>query len=341
MEFDAAAPAPATDEAMPTVAEPTSEATSDDAYGAVFDRLMGDDPEEAAEEAPKQAEVAEEAPEPAVDDDPVPTDLPVEIRDAWKNIPPEARRAVTDGYREMAKKVSEQGRLVQGIAPIRDVLVEAGKTIPSLMNMTPQQVAAEVLQLSNISHQFNTQPVETIMGLIEKHGLKQAVSQALGGQEITQDARHVATLQNEIRTLQQQLQRVADPEYLRAQVSQFTSQERVMGDLEAFSAKAEHWASVEQHLPDVIPLVQKQLGANAAPADVLAKAYDLALSIYLPDAKAQQQPAAQAQAVADPKKAESVLKAKSVNVSGRPNGSQRQLSEDEAMAAIYDRAHRK
>ena len=342
MEFDAAAPAPVSAEVLAPADIVTPD--EDDDLGAAWDRIAADDdaPSEAEPELeaePADDEVAETAADPQVDA--APSDLPLALKTAWGALTPEVRDAVAKSHREMSQKLAEQGRLVQGITPIRDVLVEAAKTSPQLMNMTPQQVASEIMQLAKVSNDLSVRPVETIIGVIERYGIGQAVAQALGGQPVTQDAKIVPALQGEIRALQQQLQRVADPEFLRAQVSQVTAQERAFSDLQAFSAKADHWGEVEQYLPDVIPLVQKQLGPDASTKDVLSRAYDLALSIYVPDAKAKAAPAQPAQAASDPKRAEAVLKAKSVNVTSRPNGKQRELSEDDMLSAAYDRIHSK
>jgi len=95
------------------------------------------------------------------------------------------------------------------------------------------------------------------------------------------------------------------------------------------------------HLPKVIPLVKEQLGESASAQDVLSRAYDLALSIYLPDAKATPQTAPEATPAADPKKAEAAIRAKSINVTGKPSGATRELSDRERMSATYDRLMRK
>lgn len=42
--------------------------------------------------------------------------------------------------------------------------------------------------------------------------------------------------------------------------------------------------------------------------------------------------------VPDPKRTDAVLKAKSINVTGKQSGKARDLTEDEALAAAYDRA---
>lgn len=338
MDFDAAVQTPATDEAMPDqIAPEATEASEDDALSSVYDKLMGGD--DAASEAEPEQE-AEPAPEAVAEPvEPVPTDIPVALQKHWAKMDPEAREAVVNSQREMSRKLSEMGRVASGLEPIKSVLVKASQEMPALAGMRPDQVAQEVMQLAKISQQFSDKPLETLVGLAKQHNMVDALRQALGGQP--QEAGQTAALQNEIRALKQQFSRVADPEYLREQVSAVTQQERVMGDVQTFAQTAEHWADVEDHMPKVIPLVRERLGEGASAKDVLSQAYDLALQIYLPEAKAKAQAADEAAKVPDPERIKAVTKAKSVNVTGRPNGSTRELSEEEALAAVYDRVMRK
>jgi hypothetical protein len=262
----------------------------------------------------------------------------VALRKHWGALPEDAREAVLSSQREMSRKLSDMGRQVQGISPIRDVLVSAAKDIPALMNMRPEEVAQEVLSLAKISGDFRTKPLETFIGLAQKHGMVDALRQALGGNP--QAAQDTASLQNEIRTLKQQLSRAADPEFIREQVSAVTQQERVLSDVQAFAAQQEHWAEVEAFMPKVIPLLREAM-PDASGKDVLARAYDLALQTYRPDLKAKAQAAVEAAIQPDPERIQAALKAKSVNVTGRTSGKAREMSEDEAYAAVYERASRK
>ena len=78
---------------------------------------------------------------------------------------------------------------------------------------------------------------------------------------------------------------------------------------------------------------------QASATDILKAAYDAAVSRLVPEAsKAQVEDASATDAEQpDPEKTKAALKAKSVNVKSTPNGKQRVLSEDEALAATWDR----
>ncbi len=337
MDLEATAQALVTETALPEqVAAPeTVEAEPD--YGAVYDKITADSPVEAAEPAPEAAK-APEAPAPAPEAVDAPTDVPVALRKHWQGLPEEARDAVLTSQREMSRKLSDMGRQVQGIAPIRDVLVEAAKANPAIMNMRPDELARDVMELAQYSAAFKSRPVETFMALAQKHGMTDALRQAFGGQP--QAAQETATLQNEIRALKQQLSRAADPEFIREQVSAVTMQERVISDVQGFASQQEHWSEVESFMPKVIPLVRDAM-PDASAKDVLARAYDLALQTYRPDLKAKAQAAVEAAAAPDPERAKAAIQAKSVNVTGRTTGQARELTEEERYAAAYDRAVRK
>lgn len=334
MDLEATAQALVTETALPEQVASSEPAEPD--YGAVYDKIT-EAPVEAAE-APQEAPEPEVAPEPAQEAVDAPTDVPVALRKHWSALPEDARDAVLSSQREMSRKLSDMGRQVQGISPIRDVLVSAAKDIPALMNMRPEEVAQEVLSLAKVSADFRTKPLETFIGLAQQHGMVDALRQALGGN--AQGAQETASLQNEIRALKQQLERAANPEFIREQVSAVTQQERVLSDVQAFAAQQEHWAEVEAYMPKVIPLLREAM-PDASGKDVLARAYDLALQTYRPDLKAKAQAAVEAAAQPDPERIQAALKAKSVNVTGRTTGKARELTEDEAYAAVYDRVSRK
>lgn len=341
MELEATAPALAPETALPEPVASTETTEAEPDYGAVYDKLTAEEPAEAPKEAKSEPEKAVEAPEgvesapEAVD---APTDVPVALRKHWTALPEDAREAVLASQREMSRKLSDMGRQVQGISPIRDVLVSAVKELPALGNMRPEQVAQEVVQLAKISADFRSRPLETFLSLAKQHNMTDALRQALGGQP--QAAQETATLQNEIRALKDQLSRAADPEFIRQQVSAVTTQERVLSEVQAFAAKQEHWAEVESLLPQFIPAIREAM-PGASEKDVLERAYETALQLKRPDLKAPAKAAVEAAPQPDPERTQAAIQAKSVNVPARTSGKPRELTEEEAYSAVYDRAARR
>lgn len=335
LEATAQALAPETASTEPVASTETTESEPD--YSAVYDRLTEEPPKEAepapekAVEAPAEAETAQAATD-------APTDVPVALRKHWTALPEDAREAVLSSQREMSRKLSDMGRQVQGISPIRDVLVGAVKELPALANMRPEEVAQEVVSLAKISADFRSKPLETFLTLAKQHNMVDALKQALGGQP--QAAQETAQLQTQIRALQDQLSRAADPEFIRQQVSAVATQERVMTEVQAFAAKQEHWAEVEPLLPQFIPAIREAM-PGASEKDILARAYETALYLKRPDLKAPSVAAVEAAAQPDPERTQAAIQAKSVNVPNRTTGKPREPTEDEAYSAVYDRAARK
>lgn len=337
-------------EAMPEAATPEAQ-TEDQELEAIYDAAL-ESPEK-PEEAPQEAEAVETAEQPedqendasdAVeepDDEPeevtpAPSELPKAIRDAWKDIPEGARTAFLESQREMSRKLGEQGRLIQGIAPIRDVLVDAAQKIPALAQMRPQEVAQEVMQLAQISGRFKSDPVNTMMGLIRQHGLEQAVSQALSGQQPQQTALRENQLLQKIDRLERQLTQVASPEYVRQHVEQYTTQTQVASTVNEFASQAEHWADVEADMPRYIAAVQA-MQPNASAMDTLRDAYELAVSRQVPSAKAKTtKPAPQAAPVPDPEQVKAAQKAKSINARSATSGKPRALTEEQELARVWE-----
>lgn len=334
MTIEAAAPAPVTD--TPIVA-----ADIDAELMEIYNR-DSKSPEFKEEQAEPAAEASVDTPAdpPAetVAEVEMPRELPLSLKPHWSSIPEAARAELLEAQREMGRKLSEQGRLVSGIAPIRDVLSQAVKDLPELSDMRPADVAREVFELAKISAQFKANPADTIIGLIQKHNIGATVLEKLSGQP---QSGNTDALMAEIGRLKEQLGKVADPQYLRQTFSQITTETQVSNVIEEFASGEgkDHWAAVEDHMPNAIQFIQAKLGPGASPRDVLAQAYQLAVSQFVqPPPQAPVQEAAPAAAVvADPLKAEAARQAKSVNVSGKPTA-ERVLTEDELLLKVYNRA---
>lgn len=335
MSIDATADALAADTAAP--AEVSMEAE----LGAVFDKLNTPEEPNAPTEQPEIAEVeqveAVEEPETEVqvEEVEVPSGLPVELRDKWKAIPSEARDAILKDRDGLHRKLSDMGRQVQGIAPIRDSLVQAVEKFPFLADMKPQDVAAQVFQLAEIGQQLRQDPAATLARIAKQHGAEQALLQQLSGQPRTQEAQVVPRLMSHIQQLEQRLARVSDPEYLSQQISQVTTQQRVVQSVNEFASQAEHWAEVEGHIPTYISIAKAKLGEGAAETAILRFAYDKAVQDFVE--KAPSQSAAEAPTDPDPDRTAKALKAVSVNVNGKSTGKPKPLTMEEELSRVYDR----
>jgi hypothetical protein len=323
--------------------------------GALFDQLTASGVED---EAPEQEEVAngeeEKAqvlettaeaepepdsgePEPEAKPEVVeaPKDLPLSIRDTWADMPESAREAVLQSHRSFSAKLAEQGRVVSASKPVFDVLVQAAQEIPTLQGMTPAQIATDVFKMAQIQGQFAQNPVGMLMGIAQQYGAVDGLKAALAGQPIQGQNQNAALVQ-EIKQLRAQLANVADPAAIEARVTEtLTKQENDRMVME-YAASKEHWADVEEALPQFIAAAKTTLGAGASPRDILDAAYELAIYAN-PDLRAKQQQPAPQPVVADPARTVAQQKAKSVNLPPARPAAKPQLTEIQAMGAVWDR----
>ena len=314
--------------------------SEEDILSAKFDELTKE-PDEAPEN-PVDEPAAEVQPveEPAVETEEQTTNsveplgnLPKGLRDNWDAIPDAAREAFNAQHKETTDKLAEQGRLMQGISPIRDALVEMVQKVPEMASLRPEQVAAEIQSFrENVLQPLSTDPVNTLLKVAKERGVEGQLKAALSGEQATTADQHVTQLTQQVQNLQRQLQQVADPQYLQQHVEHFTTQSDATRVVNEFAQKAEHWEAVENTMPAAIQYVQ---GANPSmsQADILSAAYDL---------ETQRLGLAKPKTVddtpkVDPKQTEKAKLAKSVNVSNANSGKSKPVTEEEAMGAVWDR----
>lgn len=329
-----------------------------DEMGALFDKLTADgiteeetpiakeEPtdglrkEEEAEGLTENAEPEHEPEKPAEPAPEAPTDLPPALRAKWPNMPEEAREAVLSSHRELTRRLADQGRVVQASKPVFDVLVQAAREIPTLADMTPQQIAADVFKMAQIQGQLASNPVQTLLVIAKQYGALEGIKQAVAGQAPNQTAQENVALMQEVRRLNSLLQNVSNPEVIDRQINRTLTERENLRMISEYAAQKEHWVSVEAVIPQMIPIAQQMLGGSASAQDVLDRAYDMAIHA-MPDLRTKVSAPAQAQAQPDPARTQAQLNAKSVNVKPAAPSQAKPLTERQAMEQAYDRLVRK
>jgi len=325
--------------------ETTPAPTEDEAYGAMFDKLTAEgiepEPEETAQDAVQEekAEGLTEQPEPEATEQAAPVveappDLPAPIKAKWAAMPEDAREAVLSSHRDLSRKLADQGRVVQASKPIYDVLVQAAQDIPTMRDMTPEQIARDVFAMAKIQGQLATNPVQTLLGVAQRYGAMDALKQALTGQAAPAAQENIA-LANELREVKAQLARIADPNAIERQVSQTLTTRDTERMVMEYAGQKEFWGAVESQIPAFIPMVQQRLGEGASAKDILDAAYDMAIHAN-PDLRAKLTPPAPQPAPVDPARTVAQMKAKSVNVTSRPAPA-REPTETQALGAVWDK----
>lgn len=339
---------PVTQDTPPT--EP--EFDLDNALSEIYDSAQTEDdaPQEPQPEEPEQKAEPEEPEQKAEDEEPeaselaeAPTDLPRGVRDHWAKLPEEAREVFAQSYRDLTGKLRSQGREIQqykGVAPVRDMLAKAAETYPHLLDMRPEQIGQEMLQLADISYKFDSDPVGTLLNLAKQHNITENLAQALTGGEVQKgEAQKLITeMKNEIGHLKRQLQQMSDPENQMQVYEQFSRQQNVMSTVQEFVSQAEHWDAVEHKMPAAIEFVRDAAGDNISERDILQRAYDLAVSQVVPEAEKMKSKAAEtAPEVTDPEKTKAQIKAKSVNVRSKPSASSRGMTLDQNLDSVWQK----
>ena len=329
-----------TDETAAVLDTPAPITSEDDELGAMFDKLTAEEgvtQEEDAGEAPVEAEAAQEVAVEEAKPEAVaaPPDLPASIKAKWGDMTPEVQEAVLASQRDLSRKLADQGRTLQASRPVYDVLVQAAQELPSLQNMTPDQIAQDVFAMAKIQHNMNNDPVKTLIGIAAQYGVTDSLRQMMGAAPATDADAQRNSMAQEIAALRKELQQSANPAMIDARISQFAASKEVENTVTSYAATKENWSVVESVIPTMIPLAKARLGEGASAKDVLDAAYDMA--VYAdPDLRAKVMTAATAPAKPDPARTAAQLAAKSVNVTSRPNTS-KQLTEDQQYEAIWNK----
>ena len=317
--------------APPVEAEVSSE---DAALEEVWEKLNSPEVDEPAvepvaveEPAEEGASVEPQAPEEAKAPDPeAPSELPKAVREHWKDIPAEARDAFANSQQEMSRKLSDQGRQVHALGPMRDALVEMVQDIPQLKDMPPADVLRHMTEFrNNVIKPLETDPLRTIMQVAEQRGIMPQLRDALNGEQPSQASDAFKQLHEQNQILRRELTNINDRI---ASVERTPVQDQVTG----FAEKVDHWADVEDVMPIYISTVKAEK-PEASTADVLQEAYDLAVM-----RRGLQKPAPEStttvDAVADAERTERALKASEVNVSGAPSA-ETPLTEDQILNKVW------
>ena len=188
--------------------------------------------------------------------------------------------------------------------------------------------------LVDAAYMLDRQPVQALLQLANESGVIQELAQALGagGQ-----GGNTVAMQATIQQLRNELAGLASPDRINQQIEHAMSVREIASSVERFKAEKPYYTDVEADLPAYIEIAWSKK-PEASPAEIHQLAYDMAVNAD-PAVRAKANAAAQKAAVVKPDiKAAAAKKAASINVTSTSSGKGRQMSEDEALDAAYDRA---
>lgn len=269
-----------------------------------------------------------------------PTHLPQSTKDVWGKMPKEAQAEIARLTGEWDRKFGDLGQKFRLVKPIADRLTEATQTMPDFAGMSPEQLAQGAIELGVVQQNLSRNPVPTIIEIAKHYKvLPQLAALFTGDQQQGSQARMSAAIQQQLADLTDRVSKVSNPDTLRETVSMTLAEKDAETTLNEFAAGKEFFAEVEADLPYYIDKVIEKRGKGRPYADVLSDAYDMAIHAS-PELRVKVQ-AAEARATEptpDPKRTADARRAASINVKSQSSGKDRQMTEDEAMSAAYDRA---
>lgn len=263
------------------------------------------------------------------------------VKDAWGKTPAELRAFVAAREQELQGRLSDHGRQLSTFKPLQEVLDKNGRYFDPNSGykidgktITPAQA---VEYLFNVQNDMEKAPVPTIMAIIDRYGIRDKIA-ATFGQTVQQGE---AELRQEIAGLKQMLASVGNPASIDDRINQ-KLQERdqqttAAEELTRLSADKPLYSEIpEADMVESIHKARRKLGEAASKEAVFNLAYDMAVHAD-PDLRAKAAAPKAAAPVDAGKKVQDAKRAASVNIPSTASGKGRTLTEDEELAAVYER----
>lgn len=270
---------------------------------------------------------------------PPPAHMPQAIKDSWKDIPESARTAIAAHQAEVDRKFGEVGAQLRAVKPIADRLTAVTQQFPEFQGRTPEQLAQGAAELAAVQVRLEKDPVGTILQIAQHYGALDGIVARLSGQQPSEQAGQVQQLTGTIRELQNKIQELSDPNRVDQRIAASMAQRDADNIVADFAKGKEFYADVEASLPAFIQMAQQTAGDKASMTDILESAYDMAVNaIPAVREKARAAERSKAAQTPDPKRTEAAKKAASINVKSSSTGKEAAMSDEDAMAAAYDRA---
>lgn len=297
-----------------------------------------------AKEGEPEAEKQEEAKPASVQ---APAHLPQSLKAKWDKFDADTQKDIADYTRERDLKVSQIGRAYEGVKRIGDSIAAAQKELPQLKDMPPERIAKEAMELALVQKQLQADPVRTILQVAQRYGAVDGIRAMLAGEQPSEQSGMQAQLVARINDLEQRLAEASDPSRVDERVQNTLQQREYSTFVDGLRQSKEHAAAVERILPPLIQDVWREkaekgeLDANrdlqSQQREVFEEAYQRACYAIPSVREKVQRPPTEAAPVHDLKRSESARRAASINVTSAATGKERTPSEEELMAAVWDR----
>lgn len=368
--------APAEEAGVIVTADAPVDVAANDELGAIFDkyerdngagrddkgRFASDRAKEAVQaegvaQEPVVAEVAQEgatAEEQAAAQAAQPISIPPTMAssgldEVWSALPPEAQEAIAAQQMKLHKTLSDHGRFVSAYRPVAEVFGEFKEYFGGDRgNYKPDEA---VKFLFGLQRSMDDKPMETLLEIADTYNLLPELQKRFGTaaagegqQEQASEASLVGSLRSEIESLKGEIRRISDPSSVDERINARLSEDRVMTEATSVISRVATkeamplYNDVEPELPHFITRAWNKLGESADKADVLKLAYDMAVNAD-PDLR-KKAAALTSAAQTERKVVADARKANATNIRSTSSGSPREMTEDEALDAIWDKHKR-
>lgn len=264
------------------------------------------------------------------------------LEDAWGKLPAELRGPIAEHEGKLHRTLSEQGSQLGMLKPLSEAASEFAEYFNGNLkdaNGQPIHPADGIRYLANIQRQMDSDPVSTLLSIVETYGVRDQLAAALGVKaEPGAQPDPSNLLLAKIDRLERALQGVNDPSKIEEVVERreaIRSHQEEVGRLEKSKP---HYDKIPQHrMVFFINEAWQALGDDATKQAVFDHAYNAAVEAD-PALRALSQ-AAKSAADDNAAKAEAAKRGNAVNVKTTATGKPRPQSEDEGMEEVWRKHH--
>lgn len=262
------------------------------------------------------------------------------LEDAWEKIPADIRPAVREHAERLHQQAAKLGQEVSAYKPIGEVIQKYKDYFGgSRGNYKPHE---GIDYLFNLQRQMDDAPFDTLMQIADTYGLRQELATRFGagGEAVNPDTQSLLT---EIGQLKRMLQETSDPDKISSLIDQKLNEDRVTTQVKEVISRTSKdmplYAEVEAELPFFISKAWAKLGETASQDAVLKLGYDMAVNAD-PDLRGKVAAPKVAATNTDPARLAAAKNANQSNLRSTSPGKPRELTDDEALAAAWDKAQR-
>ena len=274
------------------------------------------------------------------------------LKDSWDKLPPEVQKEMTEHHaetqardRDFGRKAKQVERVAEEVKPVADLIKALREANPNLKDVDNDGLAAGIGALVKLSADLDAEPEKTLLQMAGKlpgflGELKKLLTEMpderiaefeakLAGNE---EGARMARLEAENRALREGAEK-NHSEGLTDTEERDRLRDELKGHLSDFGSTAPHWGVLEAETKKHLPAVVDENPRDTSWPDLILQAYARAHLQYFPG----QDLPKFAGLSGDEGKARSAEAANELSVNPKPGDSPGDQSEDDAMAAIWEK----